>query len=91
MQNQEADTIAMFDLIERMLEYEPDQRIKLSEALDHKFFEQIPASLKLAAHSVTLMSRLDHQLFPVEAAAAASKDEAKKDERRDSIRSSKNS
>lgn len=47
MQNQDAETDAMFDLIDRMLCYEPDQRIKLSEALDHKFFDTLPDSQRL--------------------------------------------
>ena len=37
----------MFDLISRMLEYEPSQRIQLSKALEHPFFEAIPANQRI--------------------------------------------
>ncbi|XP_073952555.1 CDC like kinase darkener of apricot isoform X7 [Choristoneura fumiferana] len=37
----------LFDLITRMLEYEPSQRITLREALKHPFFSKLPAHQKL--------------------------------------------
>ncbi|XP_042870199.1 probable serine/threonine-protein kinase dyrk2 isoform X5 [Penaeus japonicus] len=37
----------LFDLITKMLEYEPGQRISLSEALRHPFFEKIPPHQRL--------------------------------------------
>jgi serine/threonine protein kinase len=39
-------TEAMFDLISRMLEYEPTQRITLASALDHPYFETLPEHQK---------------------------------------------
>lgn len=35
----------LFDLISRMLEYEPTQRIPLSESLNHPFFAKLPPEL----------------------------------------------
>jgi CDC-like kinase len=32
----------LFDLISRMLEYEPQSRMTLNEALDHPFFSTLP-------------------------------------------------
>ncbi|XP_024937557.1 dual specificity protein kinase CLK2 isoform X5 [Cephus cinctus] len=37
----------LFDLIQRMLEYEPSQRITLKDALTHSFFDALPASQRL--------------------------------------------
>ncbi|KAG7190547.1 hypothetical protein KM043_006647 [Ampulex compressa] len=37
----------LFDLIQRMLEYEPSQRIVLKDALTHPFFDALPASQRL--------------------------------------------
>ncbi|KAL6439143.1 hypothetical protein ACFW04_003833 [Cataglyphis niger] len=37
----------LFDLIQRMLEYEPSQRITLKDALTHPFFDALPASQRL--------------------------------------------
>lgn len=37
----------LFDLIQRMLEYEPSQRITLKDSLSHPFFDLLPASWKL--------------------------------------------
>lgn len=37
----------MFDLIGRMLQYEPTQRISLQEALRHPFFDKLPDEYKL--------------------------------------------
>jgi CDC-like kinase len=39
-------TEAMFDLITRMLEYEPSQRITLRDALQHKYFDVLPEQHK---------------------------------------------
>lgn len=46
-QTDDLEHTALFDLITRMLEYEPAQRIQLREALSHPFFEKIPAHLQL--------------------------------------------
>ncbi|XP_035224719.1 dual specificity protein kinase CLK2-like isoform X1 [Stegodyphus dumicola] len=37
----------LYELVSRMLEYEPSQRITLKEALDHPFFAKLPSELKL--------------------------------------------
>ncbi|GFT35416.1 hypothetical protein NPIL_472421 [Nephila pilipes] len=37
----------LYELISRMLEYEPSQRITLAEALDHPFFDKLPSEQKL--------------------------------------------
>ncbi|XP_018398727.1 PREDICTED: dual specificity protein kinase CLK2 isoform X5 [Cyphomyrmex costatus] len=37
----------LFDLVQRMLEYEPSQRITLKDALTHSFFDALPASQRL--------------------------------------------
>ncbi|XP_018342413.1 PREDICTED: probable serine/threonine-protein kinase clkA isoform X1 [Trachymyrmex septentrionalis] len=37
----------LFDLVQRMLEYEPSQRITLKDALTHPFFDALPASQRL--------------------------------------------
>ncbi|CAB3368562.1 Hypothetical predicted protein [Cloeon dipterum] len=39
---EEEQHVALFDLISRMLEYEPSNRITLAEALDHTFFSYLP-------------------------------------------------
>ncbi|XP_076758877.1 CDC like kinase darkener of apricot isoform X2 [Xylocopa sonorina] len=37
----------LFDLIQKMLEYEPSQRITLKDALTHSFFDALPAHQRL--------------------------------------------
>ncbi|XP_012215877.1 dual specificity protein kinase CLK2 isoform X5 [Linepithema humile] len=37
----------LFDLVQRMLEYEPSQRVTLKDALTHPFFDALPASQRL--------------------------------------------
>lgn len=37
----------LFELVSQMLEYEPSQRITLSDALKHPFFEKLPPEFKL--------------------------------------------
>ncbi|XP_071653721.1 uncharacterized protein [Temnothorax longispinosus] len=37
----------LFDLVQKMLEYEPSQRITLKDALTHPFFDALPASQRL--------------------------------------------
>lgn len=37
----------LFDLIARMLEYEPSSRLTLGEALHHPFFDKIPPHQRL--------------------------------------------
>ena len=48
----EEDHVLLFDLIQRMLEYEPSQRIALTEALKHPFFDKIAPHLRLGADRV---------------------------------------
>jgi CDC-like kinase len=42
-----AEHIQLFDLIRKMLEYEPSQRITLAEALQHPFFSKLPLHQRL--------------------------------------------
>lgn len=37
----------LFDIVSRMLEYEPSQRLQLADALDHPFFARLPPRLRL--------------------------------------------
>jgi len=48
----EEDHVLLFDLIQRMLEYEPSQRITLTEALKHPFYDKIAPHLRLGADRV---------------------------------------
>lgn len=41
MMSDEQDHQQLFELIEKMLEYDPKRRITLSEALRHPFFERL--------------------------------------------------
>ncbi|XP_064481127.1 dual specificity protein kinase CLK2-like isoform X2 [Ornithodoros turicata] len=43
------DNRQLFDLISRMLEYEPSQRITLREALEHPFFAPLPNKLHMGS------------------------------------------
>ena len=36
----------LFDLVEKMLEYDPQHRISCSDALKHPFFDKLPADKK---------------------------------------------
>lgn len=44
----------LFDLIGKMLDYEPSERITLAEALRHPFFDKLPPAVRL--HDVTTRS-----------------------------------
>lgn len=48
----EEDHVLLFDLIQRMLDYEPSQRLALTEALKHPFFDKIPPHLRLGSDRV---------------------------------------
>nr|XP_014287022.1 serine/threonine-protein kinase Doa isoform X6 [Halyomorpha halys] len=48
-QSEDEDHRQLFDLIARMLEYEPTERITLGEALRHPFFDKIPDEQRLPA------------------------------------------
>ncbi|XP_068081761.1 dual specificity protein kinase CLK2 isoform X4 [Anabrus simplex] len=62
----------LFDLIARMLEYEPSARITLGEALRHPFFDKIPPHQRLgdfraAGDEVFTVQRLNHSRAAVPA------------------------
>jgi CDC-like kinase len=46
---EEPEHIKFFDLIARMLEYEPSRRMNLAESLKHPFFDNLPADKKLTS------------------------------------------
>ncbi|XP_064090537.1 dual specificity protein kinase CLK2-like isoform X1 [Macrobrachium nipponense] len=52
----------LFDLITKMLEYEPDQRITLGEALRHPFFDKIAAIHRLGDEAVGDLRERSHSL-----------------------------
>lgn len=47
MLSDDDDHRQLFDLIQRMLDYEPSQRITLKDALAHPFFDSLPVSQRL--------------------------------------------
>ncbi|XP_055339409.1 dual specificity protein kinase CLK2-like isoform X2 [Paramacrobiotus metropolitanus] len=47
MRDTEEETVELFDLIESMLEYDPERRITLRAAMEHGFFDKLPADEKL--------------------------------------------
>ncbi|XP_018576289.1 probable serine/threonine-protein kinase dyrk2 isoform X3 [Anoplophora glabripennis] len=49
-QSDESDHNYLFDLVFKMLEYEPSERITLKEALQHPFFEKISPQQLLGEH-----------------------------------------
>lgn len=51
MKTDDEDTRQLFDLIRKMLEYEATQRISLSEALNHPFFDKIPTYMRHRGYS----------------------------------------
>jgi serine/threonine protein kinase len=53
-------TEAMFDLISRMLEYEPTQRITLASALDHPYFETLPEHQKCVSYLILKIITLSY-------------------------------
>ena len=59
MREESSDVRELFALMERMLEYDPDERVGLSESLEHPFFTVLPDELLL------------HRRNPPPAAAAA--------------------
>jgi len=64
MKTDDEDTRSLFDLISRMLEYEPSQRITLSEALRHPFFDKIPMHQRLRLHSDMELKDKNNHLSP---------------------------
>lgn len=47
MLSDDEDHKLLFELIQRMLEYEPSSRITLKEALSHPFFDALSPSQKI--------------------------------------------
>ena len=41
------DHLLLFDLVMKMLAYDPDERLSLDEALRHPFFDSIPPHYRL--------------------------------------------
>ncbi|GMR34152.1 hypothetical protein PMAYCL1PPCAC_04347, partial [Pristionchus mayeri] len=46
MSSNQPEHVELFDLIEQMLEYDPDRRITLADALNHKYFDALPKNQK---------------------------------------------
>jgi CDC-like kinase len=44
MESKDSETLELFDIIDKMLDYEPTSRITLAEALAHPFFSRIPSN-----------------------------------------------
>jgi CDC-like kinase len=45
-QGDEEEHLLLIDLIEKMLEYEPETRVTLAQALKHRFFNDLPSQLR---------------------------------------------
>lgn len=56
------DHFLLFDLIQKMLIYDPDDRIVLSEALQHPFFDKLPPHQKIAEQNIALTSSSSRDL-----------------------------
>nr|XP_045581368.1 cyclin-dependent kinase 11B-like isoform X4 [Procambarus clarkii] len=63
--NSDEDHRLLFDLISKMLEYEPAQRISLTESLRHPFFDKIPALQRLGDCAVGDLRERSHSLSRV--------------------------
>lgn len=61
-QSDDLDHNQLFDLIYKMLEYEPCQRITLREALNHPFFDKIPPHQRLGDEVGAGDTRLERSL-----------------------------
>ena len=44
------DHLLLFDLVMKMLAYDPNERISLDEALRHPFFDSIPPHQRIDIH-----------------------------------------
>lgn len=42
MKSNQVEDVELFDIISKMLTYEPSQRITLADALDHAYFKRLP-------------------------------------------------
>jgi len=58
----EDDHQALFDLIAKMLEYDPQERITLQAALRHKFFDKVPAQERLGDNGLLDNREHSHSL-----------------------------
>lgn len=56
-QNDDPEHNYLFDLIFKMLEFEPADRITLKEALAHPFFDKIPSNQRLGEQGAGDMRR----------------------------------
>ncbi|VDM40575.1 unnamed protein product [Toxocara canis] len=46
MKSNDAEDMELYDIISRMLEYEPSHRMTLEDALDHPYFKRLPPHLR---------------------------------------------
>ncbi|XP_014211142.1 serine/threonine-protein kinase Doa isoform X8 [Copidosoma floridanum] len=60
-QSEDEEHKQLFDLIQRMLEYEPSTRITLKEALSHPFFDALPAHQRFADPRAAGDSQQSHE------------------------------
>ncbi|GBP14976.1 hypothetical protein EVAR_6626_1 [Eumeta japonica] len=63
MQSNGEEHRQLFDLIARMLEYEPNQRITLRDALKHPFFNKLPAHHRLGQFTGVYQLKYKKQLL----------------------------
>jgi|UniRef100_A0A914QT41 serine/threonine protein kinase len=52
MNNNEPEHIELFELIERMLDYEPTSRITLTDALKHRYFDRLQPNERVQSDHV---------------------------------------
>ena len=45
--NDSEEHLLLFDLVMKMLAYDPDERLSLDDALRHPFFDAIPSHFRL--------------------------------------------
>lgn len=58
MRSEDQETVELFELIERMLEYDPERRCTLAQVLDHSFFDRLKPEEKLhRLHAMKSYSR----------------------------------
>lgn len=53
---EDPEHLKLFDLIARMLEYDPAKRISMAEAINHPFFDAVPSSIKYQSSDVDTCS-----------------------------------
>lgn len=62
LSNDDEDHKNLFDLIHLMLEYDPNERITLAEALHHPFFDKIPKHQRLGENKDDRTHERSHSL-----------------------------